>query len=59
MGTGTTRRNPKAVKLAKCSICYKVPTPDCDWRQGRCPHREPAFVEIAMRNFFNFFKRSK
>jgi hypothetical protein len=38
MGTGTSGRNTKEVKLAKCSICYKVPTPDCDWHQGRCPH---------------------
>ena len=57
MGTGTTGRNTKAVKLAKCSICYKVPTPDCDWRQGRCPHREPSVTETAMRNFFNLFWR--
>jgi hypothetical protein len=55
MGTGQTHRSPKAVKLARCSICRKVPTPDCDWRQGRCPHREPAITQIVMRNFFSFF----
>ena len=59
MGTGQTRRNPKAVKLARCSICYKIPTPACDWRQGRCPHREPIIGQAVIRNFFNFFKRSK
>jgi hypothetical protein len=59
MGTGTSNRPTKAVKLARCSICRKVPASDCDWNQGRCPHREPVFVGIAMRNFFNFFKRSK
>jgi hypothetical protein len=59
MGTGTTHRKAKAVKLARCSLCYKVPTPDCDWRQGRCPHREPAIAEAVIHNFFNFFKRWK
>ena len=58
MGTGTTDRRVKAVKLAKCSICYKVPSPDCDWRQGRCPHRDPVISSSVIRNFFNFFKRS-
>lgn len=57
MGSGTNDRNTKAVKLAKCSICYKVPTPDCDWRQGRCPHREPGIAAAAIRNFFNLFQR--
>ena len=57
MGSGTTGKNTKAVKLAKCSICYKVPTPDCDWRQGRCPHREPIIAAAAIRNFFNLFQR--
>jgi hypothetical protein len=57
VGTGTNRRSPKAVKLAKCSICYKVPTPDCDWRQGRCPHHDPTIGQSVIHNFFNFFKR--
>jgi hypothetical protein len=59
MGTGQTRRNPKAVKLARCSICYQVPTPDCDWHQGRCPHREPMISSAVIKNFFNFFRRNK
>ena len=59
MGTGTTGTNIKKVKLARCSICYRVPSPECDWRQGRCPHREPAISHVVIRNFFNFFKRSK
>jgi len=57
MGTGTGNRNIKAVKLARCSICRKIPQPDCDWRQGRCPHREPSVAEAVIRNFFNFFQR--
>jgi hypothetical protein len=30
-----------ATKPQKCSICNKVPAPDCDYRQGRCPHLKP------------------
>jgi len=25
----------------KCSICNEIPTPNCDYRQGRCPHLPP------------------
>lgn len=25
----------------KCSICRKEIAADCDWNQGRCPHRKP------------------
>jgi hypothetical protein len=24
-----------------CKTCGQVPQADCDWQQGRCPHREP------------------
>lgn len=24
-----------------CKICRKEYSPDCDWRQGRCPHHPP------------------
>jgi hypothetical protein len=57
MGTTKTGANIKKVKLARCSICRKVPTPDCDWRQGRCPHREATISSAVIHNFFNFFKR--
>jgi len=30
----------------KCSICRQPVQPDCDYRQGRCPHR-PALIEIS------------
>jgi hypothetical protein len=55
MGTTTSGRNIKAVKLARCSICRKIPQPDCDWRQGRCPHHEPSVAEAVIRNFLTFF----
>ena len=25
----------------KCNTCNKDYTPDCDYKQGRCPHRKP------------------
>jgi len=25
----------------KCNTCNKEYSPDCDWRQGRCPHHPP------------------
>ena len=31
--------------MAKCAICRKEITGDCDWNQGRCPHRKP-MIEI-------------
>jgi len=31
----------------KCSICYEPIKPDCDWRQGRCPHRRPMIKDIT------------
>ena len=33
-------KNPKQ----KCAICYEPIRPDCDWKQGRCPHR-PAMID--------------
>ena len=50
----------------KCAICYKTIQPDCDWNQGRCPHR-PSIAETIMNdpykarflNLFKFFRRNK
>ena len=27
--------------MDKCNICNKEITGNCDWGQGRCPHRKP------------------
>ena len=27
------------MKKPKCSVCYKPISLDCDYNQGRCPHR--------------------
>ena len=29
----------------KCKTCHSVIQPDCDYKQGRCPHRKP-MIEI-------------
>ena len=31
--------------MTKCNICRKEYTPDCDYKQGRCPHHPP-MIEI-------------
>ncbi len=28
--------------MDKCNTCHNPYSPDCDWNQGRCPHRPPA-----------------
>ena len=33
----------------KCKTCRSEITPDCDWNQGRCPHRKP-MIEIQPRD---------
>ena len=50
----------------KCAICYKEIKADCDWRQGRCPHR-PSLAETIINdpykarflNLFNFLTGRK
>lgn len=31
--------------MTKCNTCRKEYTPDCDYKQGRCPHHPP-MIEI-------------
>jgi hypothetical protein len=38
MGTGPDSRDSEKIT---CHICRKQVDYDCDWQQGRCPHREP------------------
>jgi hypothetical protein len=47
----------------KCAICFSEIKADCDYRQGRCPHR-PALVNVTIPesyktrfyNLINFIK---
>lgn len=59
MGTTKTCRNTQAVKSITCDTCGEISASNCDWRQGRCPHRKPMISPETIRKFFNFFKRSK
>ena len=59
MGTTKTSTNTQAVKTVTCDTCGEIIKSNCDWRQGRCPHREPMISPEIIRKFFNFFKRSK
>jgi len=38
MGTGTDNRITEEIN---CEVCHKVYTPQCDYKQGRCPHNKP------------------
>jgi hypothetical protein len=40
----------------KCDYCMKEVTPDCDWRQGRCPYRP--VTDYHMR-FYNLIQTIK
>ena len=33
----------------KCNTCRQEVQPNCDWNQGRCPHRKP-MMEIQPRD---------
>jgi len=35
-----------------CQTCKKEYTPDCDWRQGRCPHHPP-LIDINKLKVYN------
>jgi hypothetical protein len=43
-----------------CKICGLNPPPDCDWRQGRCPHIPSMFDRIMSSpyktRFYNLIK---
>ena len=30
--------------MEKCSVCRQTPRSDCDYNQGRCPHRKPTMT---------------
>jgi len=48
--------------MNKCNYCgesFKENGIGCDWRQGRCPHRQPILTPYHFRflNLFNFIKK--
>jgi hypothetical protein len=57
---GTRKSNTGAEPAVTCNICGQVPSPGCDWRQGRCPH-VPSLLDLIMSNphktrFYNLIK---
>jgi hypothetical protein len=40
----------------KCRICRKIPKPNCDWRQGRCPHIKSMLQLTLLDKIIKFFK---
>jgi hypothetical protein len=38
---GTRAPDQKTQTIIDCKICGKIYSPDCDYRQGRCPHHPP------------------
>jgi hypothetical protein len=45
--------------MNKCNTCGEDIKVECDWRQGRCPHRPSMLTEYHFRyyNLIQFFKR--
>ena len=43
-------------KQPKCSVCRKIPVAECNWQQGRCPHRLPVLKLTIIHKLVNFFK---
>lgn len=44
-------------KQPKCSVCRRIPKPECDWQQGRCPHRPPMLQLTVIDKLINLIKR--
>jgi hypothetical protein len=42
----------------KCDYCGDSIKPECDWRQGRCPHRQPILTDYHFR-FYNLMQAIK
>lgn len=52
MGTSQDHRPTQAKVSNKppiCAVCFKEYTPECDWRQGRCPHH-PSMIDQILDN---------
>jgi hypothetical protein len=47
----------------KCEACGNEIKTNCDWQQGRCPHRHPVFNEIVLDTYkmrvYNMFEMIK
>jgi hypothetical protein len=42
----------------RCNTCGNEIQIDCDWQQGRCPHRKPTLTDYHFR-YLNLFRTIK
>jgi hypothetical protein len=42
----------------KCNFCDREVVANCDWNQGRCPHRAPMLTDYHFR-YFNLLQTIK
>ncbi len=47
----------------KCNVCNKEYSPQCDYRQGRCPHHKPIIEDFLNNNhkarYLNLYRAIK
>ena len=46
MGSEPSVEQTQTEVKEKCRICLQQPRPDCNWNQGRCPHRVSILDQI-------------
>ena len=58
-----SRKTDSTTKKIDCSTCGHEYTPECDYRQGRCPYHPALFetmfgnkYKTRFQNLINFFK---
>jgi hypothetical protein len=55
-----TRKTNQTTEKIDCKICEQEYSPECDYRQGRCPHH-PSMLDIILSSsyksrFYNLIK---
>jgi hypothetical protein len=47
----------KDIKKVNCYICGDTVKPNCDYRQGRCPHRHPVDFKLLFKELKEKFMK--
>lgn len=50
-----TRKSNQHTEEIKCSTCNSTYSPNCDWRQGRCPHH-PSYLDLYRERYYNLMQ---
>jgi hypothetical protein len=50
------KNNRSGNDLKKCNTCGETIRPNCDWRQGRCPHLPPMVSAESLKKFLERYK---